>query len=101
MSFLYCGDIDRAGFDIFCRLCKEAAELDIELFAPIYKKMLELADVSSLPGSDDKRGKNIETDGLRKLFSDEETEKINEILSADKRLPQEIINYEVLKNNSR
>ena len=28
-------------------------------------------------------------------------EKINEILSADKRLPQEIINYEVLKNNSR
>ena len=35
-------------------------------FSPIYKKMLELADVSSLPESDDKREKNIETDGLRK-----------------------------------
>ena len=30
--FLYCGDIDRAGFDIFLRLCKEAKELHIELF---------------------------------------------------------------------
>lgn len=101
LSLLYCGDIDRAGFDIFYRLCKEAAEFDIELFAPIYKKMLEFADVSSLPESDDKRGKDIETDGLRELFSDEEIEKINDVLSSDKRLPQEIINYEVLKNNSR
>lgn len=101
LSLLYCGDIDRAGFDIFYRLCKEATEFNIELFAPIYKKMLELADVSSLPESDDKRGKDIETDGLHELFSDEEIDKINDVLSSDKRLPQEIINYEVLKNNSR
>ena len=101
LSFLYCGDIDRAGFDIFFRLCKEAAELDIVLFVPIYKKMLELADVSLLPESDDKRGKDIETDSLRELFSEKEIDKINDVLSADKRLPQEIINYEVLKNNSR
>ncbi len=41
--FLYCGDIDRAGFDIFIRLCKEAKELHIELFVPAYQKMLELS----------------------------------------------------------
>ena len=82
-------------------MCKEAAELNIVLFVPIYKKMLELADVSLLPESDDKRGKDIETDSLRELFSEEEIDKINDVLSADKRLPQEIINYEVLKNNSR
>lgn len=101
LSFLYCGDIDRAGFDIFFRLCEEAAELNIVLFAPIYKKMLELADISKLPESDDKRGKEIDTVSLCDLFSNEEIAKINEVLRIDKRLPQEIINYEILKNNSR
>lgn len=101
LSFLYCGDIDRAGFDIFFRLCEEAAELNIVLFAPIYKKMLELADISKLPESDDKRIKEIDTISLCDLFSNEEIAKINEVLRTDKRLPQEIINYEILKNNSR
>lgn len=101
LSFLYCGDIDRAGFDIFFRLCEEATELNIVLFAPIYKKMLELADISKLPESDDKRGKEIDTVSLCDLFSNEEIAKINEVLRTDKRLPQEIINYEILKNNSR
>ena len=43
-----------------------------EFGAATYKKMLELADVSLLPESDDKRGKDIETDRLRELFSEEE-----------------------------
>lgn len=101
IHFLYCGDIDKAGFDIFFRLCNEASELDIKLFIPVYQKMLELADISNLPESDDKRDINVETKNLIPLFSKKDMNKINEILNAGKRLPQEIINYMVLKENAR
>ncbi|MGN0612936.1 MAG: hypothetical protein ACI4JB_03470 [Porcipelethomonas sp.] len=101
VHFLYCGDIDRAGFDMFCRLINEAAGLDIRLFVPIYRKMLELAETDNLPDSGDGRRIDVKWDRFLHLFTEAEKLKLVEILEKNKRLPQEIINYTVLKENMR
>ena len=101
VRFLYCGDIDRAGFDIFLRLCKEVKELHIELFIPAYKKMLELSRNIQLPDSDDGRCIMPEMTGILSMFSVEEQEQITYILQNNKRLPQEILSYPVLAENMR
>jgi hypothetical protein len=101
IRFLYCGDIDRAGFDIFLRLCKAAEELHIELFLPAYKKMLELSRNIQLPDSDDKRCIIPEMSGILLKFLVDEQEQITHILQNNKRLPQEILSYPVLAENMR
>ena len=99
--FLYCGDIDRAGFDIFIRLCKEAKELHIELFLPENQKMLELSRSIRLPDSSDGRRIIPEMSGILPLFSDYEQKQITQIIEDNKRLPQEILSYPVLADNMR
>lgn len=101
VHFLYCGDIDRAGFDIFLRLCKAAEELHIELFLPAYRKMLELSRNISLPDSEDKRCIIPEMSGILPKFWADEQEQITQILQDNKRLPQEILSYPVLADNMR
>lgn len=101
IRFLYCGDIDRAGFDIFIRLCKSAEELHIELFLPAYQKMLELSRSIRLPNSDDGRCIMPDMTGILPLFSDDEQKQITQILQDNKRLPQEILSFPVLADNMR
>lgn len=101
VRFLYCGDIDRAGFDIFLRLCQAAEELQIELFLPAYRKMLELSRNMQLPDSDDKRGVMPEISGILLKFFADEQKHIAQILNDNKRLPQEILSYPVLADNMR
>ncbi len=101
IHFLYCGDVDRAGFDIFLRLCKEADELDIELFIPAYRKMLELSSNIQLPDSEDKRCIMPEMSGIFQLFRPDEQQLIKQILQDNKRLPQEILSYPVMADNMR
>jgi hypothetical protein len=99
--FLYCGDIDRAGFDIFQRLCKAAEELSIELFVPAYQKMLELSCNYQLPDSEDGRSIIPEVSGILPKFRADEQEQIMQILQENKRLPQEILSYPILADNMR
>ena len=101
IEFLYCGDIDRAGFDIFLRLCKAAEELRIKLFIPAYKKMLELSKSVKLPESEDGRCIMPDMTDILPMFSDDEQDWITQILKHNKRLPQEILSYPVLADNMR
>ena len=101
VEFLYCGDIDRAGFDIFLRLCKGAEELHIELFVPAYKKMIELSQNIRLPDSEDGRCIMPYMTGILPMFSDDEQARLTQILNDNKRLPQEILSYPVLADNMR
>ena len=101
VSFLYCGDINRAGFDIFLRLCKAAEMLHIELFLPAYQKMMELSRNIQLPDSDDGRCIMPEMSEILPLFTVDEQEQITKILEDNKRLPQEILSYPVLANYMR
>ncbi len=101
VSFLYCGDIDRAGFDIFLRLCKAAEELHIELFLPAYQKMLELSRNIQLPDSEDRRCIIPEMSEILPVFQADEQKQITQILQDNKRLPQEILSYPILADNMR
>ncbi|MBR1591401.1 MAG: hypothetical protein IJ666_00020 [Ruminococcus sp.] len=101
VHFLYCGDIDRAGFDIFLRLCKAAEELHIELFLPAYRKMLELSRNIQLPDSEDRRCIIPKMSDILPMFQADEQKQITQILQDNKRLPQEILSYPVLADNMR
>ena len=101
VRFLYCGDIDRAGFDIYLRLCKAAEELHIELFLPAYQKMLELSRNIQLPNSEDKRCIIPEMSEMLLMFQTDEQNQITQILQDNKRLPQEILSCPVLADNMR
>lgn len=101
LHFLYCGDIDRAGFDIFLRLCRAAEQLDIKLFLPAYKKMLELSRGIALPDSNDNRCIIPEMSKILPLFEICEQERLTQILKDNKRLPQEILSFPVLADNMR
>lgn len=101
LKFLYCGDIDRAGFDIFLRLRKSADELRIDLFLPAYKKMLEESRDINLPDSDDGRAIMPDMTDILPLFDKDEQIQITKILQDNKRLPQEILPYPVLADNMR
>ena len=101
VDFLYCGDIDRAGFDIFLRLCKAAEELHIDLFLPAYQKMLELSRGIQLPDSENKRCILPEMSGILPMFHADEQEQITQILGDNKRLPQEILSYPILADYMR
>lgn len=99
VKYLYCGDIDRAGFDIFLRLCKEAEELQISLFVPAYRKMLELAGTRDLPDSDDARNLLPDMTEVLPMFKVQEQQQIMRILQERKRLPQEILSFPILMDH--
>lgn len=101
VTYLYCGDIDRAGFDIFLRFCKEAEGIEISLFLPAYHKMLELSSEQILPVSEDRKTSIPDISEILPMFSKYEQAHISQILHENKRLPQEILSYPVLSENMR
>lgn len=101
VAYLYCGDIDRAGFDIFLRLCRAAEEFSISLFLPAYREMLRLAKKWTLPDSEDRRCIIPDISAILPVFSQDEKSQILQILQNNKRLPQEILSYPVLAENMR
>jgi len=100
-SYLYCGDIDRAGFRIYESLLRNNESLRIDLFTQCYVKMLDLADqLCSIEESKD--GREIEYDfaEILSVFDPCDVSRINHHLEQNHLIPQEIINYIVLDENS-
>jgi len=96
VQYLYWGDIDRAGLDIYMSLIRNNADLDIRLFVPAYEEMLRLAEDRTIPYSEDHREKHSDYESIYKLFNEGTKNKLAGYLEANKRIPQEIINYEML-----
>lgn len=96
VKYLYWGDIDRAGFQIFLSLSKNNPEIDIRLFVPAYAEMLRLSENCEIPDSDDHRERMGNYEDIYALFSDEDQNQLIKLIENNKRLPQEIINYESL-----
>ena len=100
VKFLYWGDIDNAGFDIYTRAKEANAALNIELFIPGYRKMLEKAENTPLDSLEDcpvfRRDISFEDLFVTSLTEKEQTH-INSVLDANKRIPQEIITYTALE----
>ncbi|MBQ8942411.1 MAG: hypothetical protein IJ062_11300 [Firmicutes bacterium] len=96
VKFLYWGDIDREGFDIFRRTKNVNADLDITLFVPGYRKMIEKARNIEIQNSPSSKKEDMDLTELIKDFSDEEREFLNVVFAENKLIPQEIIPYTLL-----
>ena len=96
VKFLYWGDIDREGFDIFRRTREVNDSLSIELFVPGYRKMIERAQNISLEDSPSSKKEGVSFEILFEGFSAEEQTFLNRVLEMNKLIPQEIIPYTVL-----
>ena len=101
VSYLYWGDIDRAGLNIYMDLKNANPQLDIQLFLPAYEKMLELSRSVDLPDSDDHRGIMKDYTSIYNCFSEFYLDQLTSNLEYNKRLPQEIISYAVLLQEMR
>ena len=96
VTFLYWGDIDREGFDIFRRTRDVNDSLNIELFIPGYRKMIERAQSICLEDSPSSKKEGVSFENLFEGFSAEERHFLNCVLEENKLIPQEIIPYTVL-----
>ncbi len=96
VKFLYWGDIDREGFDIFRRTREVNDSLSIELFIPGYRKMIERAQNIRLEDSPSSKKAGMSFEILFEGFSAEERTFLNRVLEMNKLIPQEIIPYTVL-----
>lgn len=98
VHFLYWGDIDREGFEIYRRTKEVNGSLDIRLFLPGYEKMIERArGMLKIEDSPSSRWEDKSYDGLIKGFSMEDQNFLQEILAENKLIPQEIISYLYLR----
>ncbi len=96
VTFLYWGDIDREGFDIFRRTRDVNDSLNIELFIPGYRKMIERAQSICLEDSPSSKKEGVSFADLFEDFSAEEQKFLNRVLEDNKLIPQEIISYTIL-----
>lgn len=96
VTFLYWGDIDREGFDIFRRTRDVNDSLNIKLFIPGYRKMIERAQSISLEDSPSSKKGGVSFEDLFEEFSAEEQQFLNLALEGNKLIPQEIISYAIL-----
>lgn len=96
IKFLYWGDIDREGFDIFRRTREVNSSLDIRLFIPGYRKMIERARHIEIEDSPSLKKEGMSFEDLIGDFPPDEKEFLNTIFAENKLVPQEIIPYTLL-----
>jgi hypothetical protein len=101
IELLYWGDIDYEGIAIYERLKDRHSDmLNINLFKEAYTLMLSLAKNSTLEVTKDNQNKNIKDRFFNEIYA-EDIEEIKHILSRGLYIPQEIVNYEILKGGNR
>lgn len=101
VKFLYWGDIDKEGLDIFIRLKNTAEVLNIELFIKGYEQMLSLAENINYNQVDASRDRKYDFESIYNCFKNKYKNEIIEIIKNNTRIPQEIVNYETLRMNMR
>ncbi len=93
VEYLYWGDIDRAGLDIYSKATDVNPDLKIKLFLPAYKKMLDLAENREIPDSNDNRNLEYDFSKIFSLFDNNYSNRLKTYINSNKRIPQEIISY--------
>lgn len=96
LRVLYWGDIDYEGISIYERLKKRYSKsFNIELFKKAYTSMLKLAEGRELPQTSEKQNKNIDKVFLAEMLPYDE--EVLKLLQRGEYIPQEIVNYNVLR----
>ena len=101
VNYLYWGDIDRAGLNIYQSLCRNNPDLEIHLFLPAYEQMIRSARGRVLPDSDDNREIVGNYEEIYSAISQDCRADFERYITENKRLPQEIISYAELKEYMR
>ena len=73
--------------------CINKKELDIKPFMPMYKNMVNITDANKMNITDDNRAMDYNKEFLSG-FNDDEKAIVREVLDSNKRIPQEILNYQ-------
>lgn len=100
-SYLYWGDVDRAGLGIFLNLRRKNPGLRIALFAAAYERMVELAEGRELPESGDGRAVTEDYGPVYRAVSERARERMAGVIGANLRIPQEIVTYRHLREEMR
>lgn len=94
-KYFYFGDLDYEGIGIFTSLKKLYPYLDIKLDVKFYELMLSICEVNKLPFT--KEGQRVfDIDDFLELFIPDYRNKIKEILTCGRYIPQEVVNYSIL-----
>ena len=101
VKYLYWGDIDRAGLNIYLSAVRANPNIDIKLFVPAYEEMLRLAQSRNIPDSDDERNRIEDYSQIFALVNQNLRTIFEQSIQNNKRIPQEIITYAFLKENMR
>lgn len=88
----YAGDIDIAGVNMMYE-CMKNNTVNFEPFLPLYKSMINIADVNKMNKTEDNRGTSYNKEFLTQ-FNQYEQVIVKKILDSNKRIPQEILNYQ-------
>ena len=101
IKYLYWGDIDRAGLNIYLSAVRANPNINIKLFVPAYEEMLRLAQSRNIPDSDDERNRIQDYSQIFDLVDQNLRDLFEQSIQNNKRIPQEIITYAFLKENMR
>ncbi len=96
VRYLYWGDIDREGFNIFLSVGRSNPGLVIKPFVEAYSEMIRLSEGRRIPDSTDHRERMGDYSELFACFPVELEAKLKEYIRENKRIPQEIISYQSL-----
>jgi hypothetical protein len=99
-EFWYWGDIDKEGFDIFLRLQSKNPGRTIHLFSRGYEEMIHCAGQKT-PQKDQSRDRDYNFNRIYHALSDETLLQVRNLLDTGHRIPQEAVNYEILKENMK
>lgn len=97
VRFLYFGDLDYTGVDLFLRVCRANPGIGIKLFTALYLKMLQLTRTENLGQIQTNQNQNIPLEEFLSYFPAEQADQIREIFGRCKYIPQEVINHSILK----
>lgn len=99
--YYYFGDLDYEGIRIYFDLKNYNSAADIRLFREAYRTMVRLAEGHVLPVSAGKRDKTDRYEEFLECFQEEDAGRMERILESGRYIPQEILNYQIIKKYMR
>ncbi len=99
-TYYYFGDLDYEGIEIYQTLLGNNGELNICLCKELYSLMLKESKKYNLPETKEGQ-KKTNIDMFLNNFNEKEKQDIKEILEKGFYIPQEILNYQILKREMK
>ena len=100
-TYYYFGDLDYEGIQIYFDLKASNTTTDIRLFRDAYRMVKRLANGRILPVSKDGRNKTGRYNEFLEYFPKDVGGPMRLILESGRYIPQEILNYQIIKKNMR